>query len=278
MALALAVTLDPVKLAAKLDVSGFAAPMSTLTLSRVSPSGSSANVRGAVGVTVSGSTYTARDYEIPLGLTVTYTATAYTAGGAVSATATATFTIPYADCEAWLCDLARPTNSVKLELESLRELDYLVPSGVHRVLDRRSPVVVALPAWTPAAELIVLTETLDERDQVRNLLGTGYPFLVRTAPELGIGNAYFALTEFVEERFLQLGTAPERRFRVACVQIERPSPSIYAPIPPNIYSAVKATYATYTALKAANATYDVLAYTYPAGVLNPIKPWLPDDV
>jgi len=277
VAVALAVSLDAPKLAAKLDVTGIPAGATTLTISRRSPSGSDAGVRGAVGRAVSGTTFSIRDYELPLDTTVTYTVTVYQ-GSTVVGTASAIFSISYGLCEAWLVDLARPTNSLQVLIESMNELDYPVPSGIHRVLDRRAPVVVALAAWTPETELIVLTETLDERDQARYLLGSGYPFLLRTTPSPGVGNMYLAPSEFVEERFLTLGAAPDRRFRISCVQVERPDPGIYVPLAPNTYANVKSTFATYAALKAGVANYDALAYTYPAGVTNPNPPWPPDDV
>lgn len=277
MAVALTATAEPERDAVKLDVSGIPAGADTLTIERHSPSGNAAGVRGAVDRAVSGTTFSIRDYELPLGLSVHYVVTVYD-GATVVGTASADFLIPYSECDAWLVDLARPTNSLQVTIESLTELAYSVPSGIHRVLDRRAPVVTALAGWTPSAELIVLTDDLEQRDKARYLFGSGYPFLLRTSPEQGVGNIYFALSEFVEERFLTLGTAAERRFRVACVQVERPDPGIYVPLAPNIYSNVKTTYASYTALKAGVASYDALAYSYPAGVTNPLPPWPPDDI
>lgn len=277
MALALAASLDPDRLAVKLDLTGIAAAGDTLTIERRSPSGHVAAVRGAEGAAVPGTVFVVRDFEIPLDLAVVYTATVYD-GATVLATATANFQIPYDSCEAWLTDLARPTNSLQLVVESLAALDHPVQTGIYRVMDRRAPVVVALPAQTPSAELVVLTDTLDQRDQVRYLLGSGYPFLLRTAPEQGIGNIYFALSEFVEERLLSLGTAAQRRFRISVVQVERPDPGIYVPLAPNTYANVKATYASYSALLAGVASYDALAYTYPSGTPDPVPPWTPDDV
>ena len=96
----------------------------------------------------------------------------------------------------------------------------------------------------------MLTTTLAERDRVRLLLGSGYPFLLRAGDELGIGNMYLGVTEFVEERILTLGSAPYRRFRIATIEVEQPDPEIYVPLAPNTYAIVKATYATYALLKA----------------------------
>jgi hypothetical protein len=277
MAVAISADLDTTRLAALLSVSGLPAATATLSISRVGPSGVPAGVRGSVGVVAHAPTYSARDFEVPLDVSVIYTVTVYDAAGAVVGSATMDFQIAYADCRAWLVDLARSTNSLVATVESMNELDYLVPSGIHRVLNRRAPVVSALPAWTPSSELIVLTDTQPERDRVRALLGTGYPFLLRTEPEQGIGNMYLTVTEFVEERFLSLGTATERRFRIQVVQVNRPDPSIYVPVAPNTYANVKATFATYADLKAGVADYDELAYTYPEGI-NPVPIWPPDDV
>ena len=191
-----------------------------------------------------------------------------------------TVTVAYGECPAWLVDLARPTNSLPAVIESMRELNFDAPAGVHRVLERRAPVMTTLPAYTPTAELVVLSDTLSERDRMRNLFGSGYPFLLRTDPLEGIGNMYLGLTQFVEERILSDGYAPQRRFRVACVQVERPDPGVFVPTAPNTYQNVKDTFATYQELKDTVGTYDQLAYTFPddPDAAGAFVPWLPDDI
>lgn len=281
MALTIKVTLDPARAAALIDVAGIiTAAGSTYTIERAAPSGNVAAVRGHAGADADAPEVIARDYEIPLNLAVVYTVTTYDAAGNPLAGATAApFTVDWMLCESWLVDIARPTNSLTLVIESLDALTFDFASGVHRVLDRRAPVLTTLPAYTPSGELILLTDTLEERDLVRTIIGNGYPVLLRTSPDLGIGNLYLGVTQFIEERFLSRGDQPERRFRLQTVQVERPDPSIYVPLPPNTYANVQATYATYADLQAAVGTYDQLAYTWPATVQpNPIAPWLPDDV
>jgi hypothetical protein len=280
MAMTITVALDETRAAAVVTVDGIDPGAATYTVQRASPSGNTAGVRGHVNAVVPGPTVIAHDYEAPLNLELTYTATAYDAAGALLETAVAApFTIDWVACESWLVDLARPTNSLTLVIQSMTELAFDFAVGVHRVLNRRAPVLTTLPAWTPGAELIVLTDTLDERDQVRALLGNGYPILLRTSPDLGIGNLYLGVTAFIEERFLTLGVRPERRFRVQTVQVQRPDPGYFVPVPPNTYQNVTATYATYADLEAAVGTYDELAYTYPPDlVASPIEPWLPDDI
>ena len=244
MALTITVTLEPARAAARIDLAGLTG--ATYTIARTAPSGNVAGVRGHVGAPVPSAEVVARDYEVPLNLDVVYTATAYDGAGAVLEAVTApAFRVDWLLCESWLCDLARPTNSLPLVIGSLDALTFAFASGVHLVLDRRAPVLTTLPAYTPTGELVLMTDTLAERDLVRAILGNGYPVLLRTSPDMGIGNLYLGLSSFAEERFLTLGDRPERRFRIQVVQVERPSPSLYSPLAPNTYQNVADTYATY---------------------------------
>lgn len=279
MPLTLAATLAPDRMGVRLGLSSFPASSATYTVSRRSPSGNVATVRGALDQAVAGATATVYDWEAPFDLPLVYTAEADDNTGALLETATASFTLTWHECEGWLTDLGRPTNSLPVTIESLKELDFAVSAGVHHVLSRRAPVFTTLPAWQPSTELIVLTEDELERDQVRAIWGAGYPFLLRTDPAFGVGNIYLGVTEFVEERILTDGRSWMRRFRANCQQVERPDPGIFEPIPPSLYQDVTAGYADYAAVKAAFVSYDEMLYTFPAGAGgDPNVPWLPDDV
>lgn len=273
----IALTLEPNQMAVRVETAALAAGADTVTITRTSPSGHTAAVRGSVDVPLGGATtHVARDYEAPFDLPLLYTVEVKT-GGSVVESATATITVNWDECDAWLVDLARPTNSLPVLIESMRELSYDTPTGVHRVLNRRDPILTSLPAWTPTSELVVLTDSEGQRDQVRALYGAGYPFLLRTSDDMGVGNMYLGVTGFVEERILNAGVAPERRFRTSVVQVARPDPATFVPVPPNTYANVEAAYATYADLLAAVGTYDELAYIQ-AGATGPVVPWLPDDI
>jgi hypothetical protein len=126
---------------------------------------------------------------------------------------------------------------------------------------------------------VLVTGTEGERDQVRTVLGSGYPCLLRTPPAQGVGNMYVGVTGFTEARASRVALHDDRRFRIACVQVERPDPSVYVPLAPMTYDLVAATYASYAELLAAVGSYDELAYTYPeGGEPGGAVPWLPDDV
>ena len=270
---------DPTRENALVTIDGVVASADTLTLARTSPSGNTVEVRGVVEYPVEGAaSVVVRDWEVPFGVELAYLATFYDANGAVVDTASATFVLDYTGCPAWLVDMAYPTNSLAVVVESFTPLDFAVASGVMRVLDRRAPVLVTLPAWTPDAELVVLTDTLPQRDQVRMLLGSGYPFLLRTVPDQGVGNMYLGVTDFKEARILTDGNAPPRQFTVAVVQVERPDPQVFVPVPPTIYAAVRADFTDYADLLAQVSTYDALAYWDFAGATSGTLPWLPSDV
>lgn len=276
----LTAAVEAARLSVRLQVDAIPAGAATYTVMRAAPSGNTAGVRGATDATVTATTMIARDWEAPFDLQLVYTATAYDGAGAVLATATQTVTVSYGECPAWLVDLARPTNSLPVTIQEFQELSFDVPAGVHRVLDRRAPVLTTRPAYTPSAELVVLADTQAQRDHLRDLLGSGYPFLLRTDPAQGIGNMYLGLTQFIEERILSGGYQPERRFRVAVVQVERPDPAVFVPLAPNTYQHVKDTFASYADLHAQVGTYDQLAYTFPTDPDegSALVPWLPDDI
>ena len=277
---ALDATYDPTRAGVVLTATALPAGTATVTIERTGPSGTAAGVRGAVGAAAEpGVTFITRDYEAPLGLPLTYTLTAYNASGGSLATATDTIELPASALDnPWLVDLAFPLNSQQINVEALRELAYETPSGVHRIVSRRAPVLTSGLTWTPSGELVFVTGDELAHDRARSTLGTGVPVLLRTSPAQGVGNLYFGVTGFVVERASRIAMEDARRFRVQLVQVDRPDPSIYEPLPPNSYALVKAEYASYAALRAAVASYDALANEFPGGGTSPYAPWPAEDV
>jgi hypothetical protein len=251
----------------------------TLTLARTGPSGTPASVRTWDNAPVTAGAIIARDFEAPIGVPVTYTATTRNATGTTIDTATAALTITSQGCEdTWLNDLARTTNTMQVLLEALPELAYPVPADAHEIISRRGPIVTSDIAHTPAFELSFLTATLADRDRARAALGNGIPVLLRTPPEDGIGNLYFSVLGFREQRIVTQGTVADRRFVVAGRQVERPDPGLYAPAGPAIHATIKAAFATYSALRAARPNYDAVLYNWTGTGPADIIPWPPVDV
>lgn len=250
-----------------------------VTFARTGPSGTPAVVRGWDQAPVAVGPVVARDFEVPIGVPLTYTATIYNASGAVVSTQTATITLTSQGCsDTWLTDLAREANTMQVVLESLPELEFPVPVSVHDIIARRDPIVSSDVAHTPSFELSFLTDTDDARDRAKALLGNGVPVLLRTPPEDGVGNLYFSVLGYREQRIVTGATQPARRFVTQGRQVARPDPELYVPIGAVTYTQVKAQFATYTALKAGRANYDAVLYAWSGASASDVIPWPPDDV
>lgn len=273
----IALEVDPARVAVKLTI-GFAVGTTLASVWRVATvSGNQAFVRGwqenATGV----ATAILFDYEVPLGVEVVYHAEAWDSGG-VSSPVAASAPITVDDERDWLVDLARPTNTFPILVESLPALAFAGPVGVHHVLERRDPILTTAPAWTPTGALTFTTVDELERDRARTILGGGGAVLLKSPPERGVGNLYFGVTNLVEQRVSRLGQHADRRFAAELVQIARPDPALYVPAPPLTYRERLAEWPTYQDVVDTGSTYQELAYTFPADRIDPIIPWLPDDV
>lgn len=250
-----------------------------LFVSRLGPSGTLAYVRGCNPQAVTPGAIYVRDFEAPIGVQLTYQVQVTDATGGASPTTTHTVTVPTHGCDdTWLVDLAAPVNTQRVIIERLDELDYLAASGVHFVLNRRTPIVTADIARTPSFELQVITETEDQRERARAALGNGVPVLLRTPPENGIASVYFVVTEWKEQRVVNRATLQDRRFVMSCVQVDRPDPILYAPVFIATYAGIRDAYDSYAELKAARATYDDVLHDPAASSATDLVPWPPVDV
>jgi hypothetical protein len=272
---------DEERKAVRLTVTGPPAGTAKLTIWRVgSQSGALAYVRGAAPPGAAyAAPYMIRDFEAPLEVPVAYYAQAFNAGGAALGTVgPLTYTLQAGDDRnPWLVDIARPLNSEQVVVESFGPLEYPTVTGVHRVLNRRTPVVTSDLAYTPGGKLVFVTATDEEAGRARNALSNGVPVLLRVPPEQGVGNIYLSVTGFTETRVSRIALYEDRRFEVDVVQVSRPDPTLYLPAPPNTYQVVRTVYASYADLRAQRPTYDSVLYDYSAGTA-PVAPWPPADV
>lgn len=278
----IAVAVEPAVLGVKVTI-GVPAGTERLDVSRVGPSGVSAYVRSGYAIPVASApvTIVLRDFEAAFGVPLVYTARVYKADGSQASSASAAaLTVTPTTKDPWLTDLIRPLNSQPITVERYDPLTYEQPVGVHRVLERRAPVVTSDVAWTPSGQLVFCTLDAAGFDKARNALGNGVPVLLRTLPEQGPGNVYLMLTGWAISRVSRIATRPERRFTCDTVQLDRPDARVFKPVAPVTYAVVKSTWATYAALKATGRTYDQLLYDYASAGAGSgtAAPWPPRDV
>jgi hypothetical protein len=261
---------------AKLNI-GLPAGATALTVWRVSTAtGNLAYVRGWQNTPTTSTGLSVFDWEIPLGVEVVYHASATVAG--VESAVGSSAPVVADSTQDWLVDLARPTNTFPILVESLPAFAYSAPVGVHRVLDRRDPVLTTAAMWTPSGTLSFVTGTIEERDRARAILGTGVAILLRTPPDRGVGNLYCGVLSMNEQRVSRVALYPDRRFVVEVVQVARPDPTLYVPLPPVAYEDRLATWPTYRDVVNTGLTYQELAYIFPPGRIDPGPPWPPSDV
>jgi hypothetical protein len=253
-------------------------PATTVTIIRVGPSGTPATVRSYSIAPAAAGIQTARDFEAPIGVPITYTLTSHDSAGELVDTLTTTITVPGEDCDMWVNDLARINNTMRVIVESLPELEFPVPTSTHEIITRRDPIITSDVAHTPAFELSFLTETLDQRDRAKSLLGNGVPVLLRTPPVDGVGNLYFSVLAYKEQRIVAAGAVSDRRFVVSGRQVQRPDPNLYAPIGVSSYQHVRDTFADYQELLDDRASYDAVLYDWSGVQAGDIVPWPPTDV
>jgi len=277
-ALGLTATIEAEVNAVRLEID-LPAGHNMLGVGRTGPSGAFAYVRGYAEVPTADGVNIVRDFEAPLGVPLRYDAWSWdTAVGAVE-TASVTVTIPDGGCDdTWLTDLARPLNTQRLTVVALPELAYNVAVGVHDVLGRRTPITSSDIANTPTFELQLLTENDAAREQARSTLGNGVPVLLRTPPANGIGSLYLAVLGWRERRIVAVAREDDRVFAVAAVQVTRPDPGLYVPIPPATYELVAVNYADYAELMAERVNYDAVLYDYAGAEAADAVPWPPTDV
>jgi hypothetical protein len=259
----------------------YTAPAGTarVTFTRTGPSGVAAIVRGWAAATALPGDIVARDYETPIGVPVTFTALAEDGAGVDLDTQTTVVTIPSGGCaDTWLNDLARVGNTLRVILESIPELAYLTPTTTHEVITRRTPIITSDVAHTAQLEVTFLTETDDERDRARAMLGNGIPVLLRTPPEDGVGNMYLAVLGFREQRIVSPATTPDRRFVLSARHVARPDPTLFIPLAAVLYTDVRAGFASYLELRDEPNTYESLLYDYSGDEPSDIVPWPPGDV
>jgi hypothetical protein len=272
----LALELDADRAGVKITV-GLPASATALTVWRVSTAtGNLAYVRGWKGTATAAASLSLFDWEVPLDVEVTYYATATVAGVESAVGSSAPFTVT--DDQDWLVDLARPTNTFPIAVESLPALSYSGPVGVHRVLDRRDPILTTAALWTPTGTLTFFTGTIQERDRARAILGGGVAVLLRTPPDRGVGNLYLGVLSMNEQRVSRLALHDDRRFVVEAVQVARPDPTLYVPLPPLSYQGRLNTWPTYQDAKNTGSSYGELAYTFPPDHIDPGPPFPPSDV
>jgi hypothetical protein len=201
----------------------------TLSLWRQTPDGTRTLVRGPGGL-LSGTPITAEsmvieDYEAPLGVEVSYWLVILKPDG-VSVRRTADLggvTIPFDDINlCWLKDPGRPQRNLLLTVQTGPEWARPVEQGAYVVKNRRNKVTLSGLRNGREGDLVVWTQSDDERTALDWLLDSGATLLWQTHPSAGEGNVYVSIGQVAKARAGQPAYDPWRTWTLPLVEADMP--------------------------------------------------------
>jgi hypothetical protein len=256
MAITVTPTVDLVNVPARvrLDVSASAGETST-TVTRLNPDGTTTTVRTTDGnpLPLSAGTGLVYDYEMFYGQPVSYSS--LETPGTVSAS------VQVDQSQVWLVHPGVPALSQPLDLlpGSLLEEAYTTKQGVFYAQGRTNPLVVTDGARKGASsQLVILTSTLPQIDQLRALVSGAGVLLLNIPAQLNVGfqSCYVAAQDMKIARLTDVVIDAYRSITLPFVVVDRPvggsmAQRTYADLLNySTYAALQAAYASYTALLA----------------------------
>ena len=144
---------------------------STVTLQKRINYGKTQVVRGGDGIVMVEDTTFVADYEVPQNLPVEYRSIEVKGGVTLE---TAWVLAENLDTGGdWFLALDQPWNGMSLMVESSSRASTTSPQSVVNVWGRSDPIVVSGVRHMPELELVAITETVSERDQLMDNLSTG---------------------------------------------------------------------------------------------------------
>ncbi|MFF9624289.1 hypothetical protein [Streptomyces griseosporeus] len=225
---------------------------------RVGSDGVEVPVRGGDLAWAPGGVAFGYDHEAELGVSSSWYAYPITAAGAVGARsqgAGMAMPEPEAPRDVWLKAVTTPSLSLRVIVISWPQLSYDERQQRFDVLGSSAPVM-SVDEWSLASgQMTLLTETLEERTALLDLLTSGSVLLSQTLQAYGRPDAYWVPGKVSEE---MVGTAgdPGRQWTVDMTQVDRP-PTVDTPlrVPGRSYADSAALWPTYADRTATGQTY-----------------------
>lgn len=213
-----------------------------------------------------GDVYVITDHEAPVGVPVQWrviTAAPVASDGLMSYT-TEPVTIEAPTLAVWLTDVSLPVRTVSAVVGTpLPDWSRQARQGVYQVRGRMRPIVLSDVRAGRTGQLILTTETEDERDAMWWALETGRTLLLKWPPGWGEQDAYVQVGDVTEAHITQNADHHDRQWTLALTEVDRPIGGVVGD-PDRTWQTVANSGATWTdALAGATSWLDV--YT---GVTN----------
>ena len=201
-----------------------------MTVYRILADGSRSLVRGPSGllemVTPTDTTFIVNDYEAPLGVPFSYRIEFYSAttGALQEFRVTETVTIDPGDPNyAWLKDPLRPVLNRRVLVKTAPAWKAPIDQQVYRIRGRQNAVVLSGIRSGREGDLVVWTQSDDEREALRFLLATGNVLLWQSAPGMGESDVYVSVGEIQFPRIVDYAREPWREWTLPLTEVDRPT-------------------------------------------------------
>lgn len=199
-----------------------------LTVSRITPDGARALVRGTSGLIslqpITSDTLVIEDHEAPIGVSVYYRIEIYqTPSSGVSSRSSGRVTLTLADInEAWLKDPGNPQRNMRVVVQAAPDWEQPIQQSVQRVRGRRRAVVLSGIRGGLEGSLAVWTRSDEERIALRTLLSSGNTLLWQANPGMGVDDMYVSVAGVTEGRIGGPAQEPWRTWTLPLTEQDMP--------------------------------------------------------
>ncbi|MFM9703586.1 hypothetical protein [Streptomyces galilaeus] len=199
-----------------------------ITVYRVTQDGTRTLVRGSSGLidrdVITSDLLIVEDHEAPLEVPVYYYAEVYTAAGALSYTRNSSpVTLDHADPNyAWLKDPGNPQRNMQVMVRRAPDWSDPIEQAVHKVRGRQNAVVLSDSRGGQQGDLVLFTQSDEERKALRWLLKDGNTLLWQSAPGMGEDDVYVNVGAVARPRVSPLATEEWREWTLPLTEADMP--------------------------------------------------------
>lgn len=255
MTVTVVATPDPTNFPPRMQLVVTATTEKSATVTRLNGDGSTVPVRTSDGgpLTITGGTATFFDYEMPFGVAVSYSS--------LESPASISSQVAVTVSKVWLIHPGVPGLSMPINLMpgTLQDETYAVKQGVFVVQGRTNPVVISDGSRKgPQSQLVVVTETVDEKVELQALISDVSALLLNIPAGMATGfdTQYIQIDTVKASRFTEVVIDGWRSFTLPFFVVDRPAGGSQAQrsyvdlLQFASYQALQAAYPSYTALLA----------------------------
>jgi hypothetical protein len=199
-----------------------------ITVYRVAPDGTRTLVRGGSGLidrdVITSDLLIIEDHEAPLAVPVYYFIEVYTAAGVLSYTRSSTpATLDHADANyVWLKDPGNPQRNMLVMAARAPDWSDPIEQAAHKVRGRQNKVTLSDSRGGQEGDLVVWTQSDDERKALRRLLSSGNVLLWQAAPGMGEDDVYVSVGPVARPRVSPLAQEEWREWTLPLTEADMP--------------------------------------------------------